>query len=85
MGTVSHFTLVDSAPSKGLETVSKPLAKVFMLETVGVARAIIGPGGRAAVLWLMVTRSCVSRGFRGEKPAQTYLHPTARLGPVTSL
>lgn len=37
MGTVSHFILVDSAPSKGPETVSKPLANVFMLETVGVA------------------------------------------------
>lgn len=37
------------------------------------------------VLWLMVTRSGPSLGFSGEKLVQTYLYPTARLGPVTSL
>lgn len=84
-GSSVPFYVVNSAPSKGLETVRKPLADVFMLETVGVARPIIGPGGGTTALWLLVPRSCPSLGFLGEKPAQTYLHPTARPGPVTSL
>ena len=68
MGAVSHLILGDSAPSKG-PAGRHGKNQQSRLEQKGS--------------WFMVTRSCQSFGFSGEKLVQTYLYPTAGRGSIT--